>query len=264
MEKSNWTGRAVVVGRAGLTAALRREELARPGVYVLLGPPEPTGRRLYIGEADVLRDRLKQHAVGKEFWTELIAFTSSDDNLNKAHVRYLESQLVRLAKKTNQWRIENANEPAVPALSERERAHAEWFLGEMLVIYPVLGVDAFEDASMEPPTLQGDEFRLAERGVEAKGREANNGFVVLEGARGRLVVTASAKGAIMALRQDLKERGVLAEREGALTLTQDFRFDSPSSASGVLIGGSSNGREAWKTLDGRTLKAVQEARERVA
>jgi hypothetical protein len=106
VEKSNWTGIAVVASRAQLATALQRDEFDRPGVYALLGPRESGAKKIYIGEADVLRDRLKQHGAKKDFWTNLIAFTSSDENLNKAHVRYLEARLVKLAKMANQWLVE--------------------------------------------------------------------------------------------------------------------------------------------------------------
>ncbi|WP_435106565.1 DUF4357 domain-containing protein [Arhodomonas sp. AD133] len=42
--------------------------------------------------------------------------------------------------------------------------------------------------------------------------------------------------------------------------TQDFRFASPSTAAGVLVGGAANGRTAWKDRHGRTLKELQNAR----
>jgi len=264
IEKFNWTGRAVVASRSQLASALQRDEFSRPGVYVLLGPRDSGSRRIYIGEADVLRDRLKQHGGQKDFWTQLIAFTSSDENLNKAHVRYLEARLVKLAKKANQWQVENGNEPAMPALAERERAHAEWFLGEMLVIYPILGVDAFEDAAAEPTQEDRPEFHISERGARGKGREANEGFVVYAGATARIEETPSIHAYMKDLRKELKSRGVLVQDGEAFRLTQDYRFDSPSSAAGVLIGGSANGRITWKTADGRTLKAVQEAREKNA
>ena len=147
--KDNWTGCALVAGRSQLKEALQREELARAGVYVLTATAESDTPRIYIGEADVLRERLKQHGLSKDFWNQLVAFNSSDDNLNKAHVRYLESRLVNLAKNANQWQIENANIPQETRLSEAERAYAEGFLQEMLLIYPILGIDAFEAASGE-------------------------------------------------------------------------------------------------------------------
>lgn len=60
-------------------------------------------------------------------------------------------------------------------------------------------------------------------------------------------------------RQLLQERGVLAPLDGKLAFTQDFRFLSHSTAAGVLVGGVSNGRIAWKNANGKTLKAIQDA-----
>jgi hypothetical protein len=258
VEKSNWTGRAVVASRAQLTEALHRDELVRPGVYVLVGPGETGTSRIYIGEADALRDRLKQHAKQKDFWTGFVAFTSTDETLNKAHVRYLESRLVALAKAANQWEIENHAVPAEPPLSEADRADANWFLDEMLVIYPILGVDAFETAAEEGPSAEGtDNLLLSEWGAKAGGRETRDGFVIFQGSRARANMVNSVPKLVD---EQLLERGVLVPDSGYLVFTQDFRFGSPSLAAGVLVGGAANGLTAWRASDGRTLKSIQDER----
>jgi hypothetical protein len=267
--KDNWTGCAVVAGRSQLKEALQREELARAGVYVLTATDESDTPRIYIGEADVLRERLKQHGVSKDFWNQLVTFNSSDDNLNKAHVRYIESRLVNLAKKANQWQIENSNTPQETRLSEAERAYAEGFLQEMLLIYPVLGIDAFESANDDvsaidaPAPTQNVEsllLTLNERGAQAKGHEIAEGFVVLEGSLARANEIKSIDPRTQRLRNDLQERRVLQLDGKHLRFTQDYRFTSPSSAADVLVGGSANGRTAWKDDKGRMLKDLQEAR----
>lgn len=262
VEKSNWTGRAVVAGRAQLGQALRRDELNQPGVYVLTGPTDAGAPRLYVGEADVLRERLRQHVAGKDFWTRFVAFTSTNEGLNKAHVRYLEARLVDLAKTANQWSLDNSTAPSPPPLSESDRADAEWFLQEMLVIFPLLGIDAFETASGQTQrpedTEEAPTLILNERGAQAQGGEVGDGFVVLEGSRARLEEVASIHESLHKLRQQLRERGVLKQDGNALLFTQDFRFNSPSTAAGVLVGGSANGRRAWKDKRGRTLKKLQE------
>ena len=266
VEKSNWTGRAVVASRSHLDRALSRDELGQPGVYVLTGPSEDGAARVYIGEADVLRDRLKQHAARKDFWTRLVAFTSTNEGLNKAHVRYLEARLVGLAREANQWEMDNGTQPGSPPLSEPDKADAEWFLAEMLVIFPLLGIDAFEPATNQarsPVSGQGGgtpELYLRERGAEARGREVGDGFVVLKGSRARAREVASIHDYLRDLRAQLRERGVLAEEGIDLVFSQDFRFSSPSTAAGVLVGGSANGRRAWKDQRGVTLKKLQDSR----
>lgn len=261
VDKSNWTGRAVVASRAQLGEALQREELARPGVYALVGPGNGSDARIYVGEADNLRHRIKQHATAKDFWTRFIGFSSTDGSLNKAHVRYLESRLVELARSANQWEVENGNTPARPPLSEADRADAEWFLREMLVLYPILGVDAFEVAHEETSgKALGPELRMMQAGVEAQGQEVKDGFLVRQGSQARAIETQSIHGYLSEARQQLRERGVLEESGGALVFTQDYRFASPSTAAGVLAGAARNGRTSWLDDSGRTLKALQDER----
>lgn len=259
IEKSNWTGRAVVASRTQLPEALERDELTRPGVYVLAGSSDEGDPRLYVGEADVLGQRLRSHAVKKDFWTWFVAFTSTDESLNKAYVRYLEARLITLARTANQWTVENSASPGEPPLSEADRADAEWFLDEMLVIYPILGIDAFEIAAQEPsPAQAADELLLDQRGAQGRGRETRDGFVVLAGSRARADEVPSARPWLRELRHQLTERGVLQAEDGHLVFAQDFRFPSPSRAAAVLVGGAANGRKAWKTTDGTTLRELQE------
>jgi hypothetical protein len=264
VEKSNWTGRAVVVNRSQIDRALGRDEMSHPGVYVLHGLSDEGVQKLYIGEADILRDRIKQHVANKEFWSTLVAFTSTNEGLNKAHIRYIESKLISLAKKANQWEVENATQPSIPPLSEADRADAEWFLSEMLVIFPLLGVDAFEVATLQRDEdksvseSERDELFLQERGAVGKGYEVSDGFVVLQGSRARSAETNSIHKYMSDLRQQLVDRGVLQKEGEYFVFTQDFRFKSPSTAAGVLVGGAANGRIAWKDRNGRTLKEVQQ------
>ena len=91
----NWTGQAIACPRSRFPELKEwSEEAKRPGIYFLFGQNEESGQdAVYIGEAEIVLDRLYSHISGKEFWTELIAFTSKDDNLTKGHVRYLESRL---------------------------------------------------------------------------------------------------------------------------------------------------------------------------
>jgi hypothetical protein len=59
------------------------------------------------------------------------------------------------------------------------------------------------------------------------------------------------------LRKNLVTKQVVAKVNGSLRFTQDYTFDSPSTAAGVLLGRSANGRIEWKDIAGRTLKEIQ-------
>ena len=67
---------------------------------------------------------MNQHSSGpgaKGFWTRGIAFTSRDENFNKAHARFIESRLVVLCHAAKRVSLDNGNAPAEPALSEPDR-----------------------------------------------------------------------------------------------------------------------------------------------
>jgi Domain of unknown function (DUF4357) len=259
VEKSNWTGRALMTSRAQYVDVRQREEFGRPGVYLLRGPADGQGfdSRIYIGEADVPRVRIDSHAKNKDFWTSLILFTSKDDNLNKAHIRYLESRLVTLAQDAKRAELDNGNAPQLPALSEADRADADSFLVDMLLLYPVLAVSAFELVTQRP--AKEPLLRLLGRDTDAAGRETPEGFVVYKGAKARLEAVPSTQGFVCELRKKLNEQGVLIEGQGHLTLNQDYLFNSPSTAASVLLGRSANGRLEWKDEKDRSLRDIQEA-----
>lgn len=258
IEKSNWSGAGIVVPRALMPEAKLRRDLARTGVYVLVGPPEESGLpRVYIGEGDPIRPRLDQHASKKDFWTSCIAFTSKDENLNKAHVQYIESHLVTLATHAKRCLLENGNAPALPSLSEADAADAAGFLAEMLLCFPVLGLSVFSAAPR--PAKSVTPLYLASKGVKAEGAESSEGFVVRAGSGAVKAEVPSCHAYIIELRSALVTNGVLKPAGDQLVFAQDYVFASPSTAAGVVQGRSANGRVDWKTKDGKTLKDLQEA-----
>jgi len=217
----------------------------------------------YVGEGDPILPRLQEHQAKKDFWTRAIGFTTTTaGQLNKAHVQFLESRLITLARTAKRMPLDNANLPAEPSLSEADRADMEVFLGHMLGMLPVLGVHAFEQAPKAPAAKAGQVLTCKGKGVQATGYEASQGFVVRAGSQ---AVVDSAPSmtqhvrSMFELRRDLISNGVLAMQSGLYQFTPDYSFSSPSTASGVVLGRSANGRIEWKAVDGRTLKEIQES-----
>ena len=125
-EISNWTGKAVAAPRTEFDDLLQRDELDKAGVYILSGTDPLSGSPLaYIGEAEIIRERLKQHKT-KEFWISAIVFVSKDENLTKAHVRYLESKLLTEASHVGRFTIEQ-NQAGGSRLPESDREDMEVF-----------------------------------------------------------------------------------------------------------------------------------------
>jgi hypothetical protein len=259
-EISNWTGKAVAAPRTELDELLAREELDKAGVYILIGSDPLTNTpRAYIGEAEVIRDRLRQHR-SKEFWVSAIVLVSKDENLTKAHVRYLESRLLAEATKVNKSTLEQ-NQSAGSKLPESDREDMEVFLARIRQLLPVLGSDILSPISqLDAKAQRGGVLRCRMKGAEGRGQRAPNGFVVFQGSTAVLEERPSMGKYpyVMAQRKQLIAEGVLTEKDGFLFFTKDAEFSSPSAAAAVMHGGSANGLIAWKTEDGKSLKQLDE------
>ena len=132
VERSNWIGKGVVFPRALYTQVRTRDEFQQTGVYLLLGPrTEGDGEMLYLGEGDPVRPRFDEHYAKKDFWTRAVFFVAGPGQLNKAHVQYLEAQLVSRATVAKRMALDNSNKPTEPTLSEADRADMNVFLEEL-------------------------------------------------------------------------------------------------------------------------------------
>ena len=263
VERSNWIGRAVMFPRPLFPKIRHREEFKQAGVYLLLGPrTDGDGEMLYIGEGDPVRPRLEDHYAKKDFWTRAVFFVAGPGQLNKAHVQFLEAQLVARAKAAKRLPLDNGNTPTEPTLSEADRADMDVFLHNILGMLPVLGIHAFEQSL--PAAARSTDIRLTchAKGITANGYDTPQGFIVLSGSQASGSETPSVKEyfpSVCEARVDLLKSGVLVREGENLRFTQDYTFSSPSMAAAVVMARSSNGRTDWKDANGRTLKQIQEA-----
>lgn len=283
-EIMNWTGHALVCPRSRLADALKREESVRTGVYFLIGddPDQPTRTRVYIGEGDCVADRLKSHAVdeSKEFWTRACFITSKDQNLTKAHVRYLENRLVAIAKAADRANLANGNEPGKKILPESDIADMEFFISQIQLVLPVLGFDFLRPKPAQTAMLpkpgasasstaiiaeSSSELELVlevkKYGYKAEGIESDGEITVLKGstAIGDVEFAHNSYGP---LRSTLLQDGVLAKttNPALLAFTKDTTFSSPSAAAAVIKNRNTNGRTAWRVKGtNQTLKDWQDS-----
>jgi hypothetical protein len=258
-EISNWSGKAIASPRTELEELLKRKELEGAGVYILIGTdPQTNSPNAYIGEAEVTSERLKQHKA-KE-WHTAIIFTSKDENLTKAHVRYLESRLLGEAIKLKRYTLDQ-NQAGGSKLPESDRENMEVFLDRIRQLLPVLGSDILTPIGQTK--VQGQQAAVLFcriKGAEARGQRTASGFVVFKGSTAVLEERQSAEKwpYVVAQRKQLVSNKALIEKKGVLMFTMDVEFSSPSAAAVVIHGGSANGLTAWKDEHGRTLKQIDE------
>jgi hypothetical protein len=258
-ELSNWTGKAVAGPRSEFDKVLERGESLSPGVYFLTGiDPKSSKQAIYIGEAECVRDRIKNH-LDKDFWNHIVFFISKDENLTKAHIRYIEGRFIEVAKSAGRSVVMN-NQSSGSKLPESDREDMEVFLEKMQQVLPVLGVEAFVSAVSEEQRETKRELLICSiKEITASGYLTPNGLVVLSGSQAVIQERSSAKNypGVLTQRKKLIEEKDLVSKNGNLVFTKDIEFSSPSSAAAVIHGGSANGLVAWKNEKGKTLKELE-------
>ena len=276
-EVVNWTGQAIVCPRTRVAELKGWEESQRPGVYFLMGD-DPEGSRplVYVGEAENVYGRLKQHATDpkKDFFDQVLLFTSKDANLTKAHVKYLESRVVEQVKTVDRVSLFNGNTPPRPALPRPDRDAMEEFLGPMRLLMAALGFFALQPLSKRTDASAGNDadsdgpsgplastllyLTIPKRGVTATGLSTDEGFVVQKGSVGSSEVRASMLKGWKNIRQKLVEEGAITLDGAALRYERDVLFSSPTAAASVTSGGVWGGRAGWKNQAGRTLGELED------
>ena len=266
-EITNWTGSVVSARRSDLAELLRREEAERTGVYLLLGEDEEAvgDTRCYIGEADVVATRMRSHVKDKSFWSQAVLITSKDTNLTKSHVRYLESRLIELAQQAGRVTLENGTAPPRPRLPEADVSDMEYFLGELHIVLPVLGVNVIRVLAARS---QADGSSISEspvftltnknRTVDARAQQIDGEFIMLSGSIvvptwhgvGHALSTQKAYASYRAQHEGLVADGSIVVEGGTARTTRDIVFGSPSTAGAVALGRSCNGRVEWVSPEG--------------
>ncbi|WP_372073576.1 GIY-YIG nuclease family protein [Tistrella mobilis] len=262
--------RAVVASRTALPELIRREEATRTGIYLLVGPDaDVPGRQLvYVGEGDQVKTRLAAHDSdeSKEFFTRAVLVVTKDENLTKAHGRYLESRIIAAIRNAGRATLVNGTRPPFKGLPEPEIADMERVLDEIEILLPVLGFDVLRPAghdavasvrrvepAPDPATAAGSSeaapiFIFTEAGTNAKAREAGDEFVVLAGSTAKSQEVPSCIDGLKRRRAQMVADGKLAQTEDPkfLRFVADTAFDTPSGAAGVIYGGNVSGPRYWR------------------
>lgn len=242
--------KAIFIPRNKLAEATKRRELQDPGIYFLIGEPNEIGKSsVYIGEAEVLLTRLKQHNATKDFWNTAICFVSEKHNINKAHIKYLENYACNQAKKINKCELENSINPTQSSLTEEDVDFVLSFFDDLKLLIATLGFPIFEETKKDKSKI----FTCKGKDAYATGEYTEDGFLVFKDSKSNLIETKSIGSGIKNLRKNLIEKGILKQNNNILIFEENYNFSSPSAASDVVLARSSNGWTEWKDKDGSTL-----------
>ena len=254
---SNWTGQAIKFSRNLINEVRKREEVNKPGIYFLFNRNEETNEiEIYIGESENIYNRLIQHIKDekKEFFSEVIAFTSKDEELTKSHIKYLEYRLVNEISENESFLLKNKNKNIRPIIPEMYISILEEYLQNIKVLLPTLGYDLFIDKD-ELREAKERKFIIEADGIKAEAiLTKNNKMVVLKGSNLKNNIQSSLSNGYKNLRERLIKTNVIDSQN--LIFLKDCEFNSPSAAAAIILGIAVNGRRKWISK-GKTLEEIQ-------
>ncbi|MFN8614788.1 MAG: GIY-YIG nuclease family protein [Vampirovibrionales bacterium] len=263
--KTRWTGKVFNFSQGSLKDVLaNRSELDTTGVY-LLQSPDGT---LYIGEAESIKSRLLSHYQNNKIdFDRATVIISKDDNFTKAHARYLETRLIEIAREKMGDRVENKTKGTPVSLPESERTDMEYYLQQIRLVLPILGLDFLQEIA-KPVKARGNDgqnkalevetlyLSLYEGRIYAEAYETDGQFIIKAGARCRHPkkrvpsFTHERFGYLIDEIEKTFNEGITipleTEPDEIVILTKDKSFKSASAAAMFVCNSSKNGLTNWK------------------
>ena len=258
-ELSNWNGRVYKISRNELSEFSQRADSENTGVYFLFGKDEENNDTVYIGEAEKMFSRLKQHLRDSEYWNDCIVVISKDNLLNKAHVKYLENKFYMLAQNAGRSIVINNTIPTCSSISEYDEAMLHEFINNAKLLVNTLGYkvfDTIEDTAVRQNDTEQYFFIKAARGADAKGMIVSDGFAVMKGSTIAFSTVQSMSDSLKKLRDSLIKKEIIDKN---FKLTRDYIFTSPSLAAAIVMGRNANGRTEWKNEEHKSIKDIEES-----
>lgn len=258
-ELSNWNGMAVKIPRVELSSC-NNDDITKPGVYFLFCKEDDGSDSVYIGEAENVQERLKQHVrdyqSDKEtyYWNTAVIFVGRD--LNKAMIRYLENQFVQIARESKRYLVLTKNTYQNTVLKDSQKAVMEEFIDNVKTLINALGYKVLEplvQADLPSSKIDDEVLYITSGSVNARGMVTSEGFVVLSGTTVNETTAQSLSPGMLKLRKDLLDS---TKVENLMTI-EDILFSSSSAAADFVLGYSASGPRSWKAKNGRTLKEIE-------
>lgn len=266
---ANWTGVAYKIPRTMIDEAKSIEYLKQTGVYFLFGSSDESDEPVvYIGQAGIRKNgtgilfRLDEHRKdgSKDYWTEAVAFITSNNSFGQTEISYLENRFCNMAVNAKRFIVKNGNDPNHGNITEEKESELEEFISYAKLVMGALGYKVFEPllVSKQPqepkvPDIDNEPvlyFKTAR--VEAVGKRTSEGFVVMAGSKIALKTYNSFPDRFRKLREKHKDK---ISGDGILSV--DLLISSPSGAACFVAGSAVNGNTAWKTSSGVTLKEYE-------
>ncbi len=272
-ELSNWVGKAFIGERKHIETLKKLDDLSFTGLYFLiLDEDDSYIKKVYIGEADDIRDRLSTHDKKKDWWDKFVVFISKDSNLTKSHVRYLEREVFNIAKNNiTTIDIDNKVVPTGSKLPQSDIDDMDEFKDNMLFILKNLGIIDFTKLRVETlDNVKTDEVKnetspifvlnipssIKNESKKAYLRITEDSYMLLKNSYIRKDFDDKNRvHGYSKLRSKLDEENYFdkVSCDSHYVLKRNVDFKSPSAAAAIARNTSVSGRGEWKLEDGKSL-----------
>lgn len=264
---ANWTGVAYKIPRTELELCKNRNDLKQSGVYFLFGASNETGKPVaYIGQAgnrkngEGILNRLLEHKRNSEknYWSDAVVFTTSNNSFGPTEISFLENKFCKLAVDANRYEVKNGNDPSAGHITEEKESEMEEFVELSRIIMGTLGHNIFEpitETQIDTTSDKNDDIlfyltrtiKAANFTVQAVCKKVGEKFIVLKGSKVSPIVSDNVSSGIKRLRKNSKI-------SDDYILLEDVKFSTPSGAGEFVIGNTCNGWRNWKNKNGVELR----------
>lgn len=254
LEMLNWNGMVIKIPRKEVST-YSDIELDKPGIYFLFCKDEGEGESVYVGEAENLLLRLKQHIQSnnaskeKFFWNNAVCVSGKD--LNKALIRYLENYYCQKVKLSSKYKLLTKKSSPKMTLKRAEQAAMDEFTDNVDMLMGTIGYNILEQVKDNERATQTYFYCKSKTGADAKGFISENGFTVCAGSK--ISKQCSSKTFMNKYSKTL-DKLITDEIIVDFVLEKDYTFGSPTAAADVVLQSYVSGTEYWIDANGKKLK----------
>lgn len=252
--------RVIEVPRALLDEFLAMPEAKQVGLYFLIGDDEDQDfPAAYIGQSGNVGGRIAEHHKQKEFWNRALVVVSLTNSLTQTHALFLEWCAIKHANEAGRYNVQNGNGGSKPHTPAPLEADCWEIFDTLRTLITTLGQPVLEPLVKSKDQAKSDDyFYCKSSSYDAVGQYTEEGLVVLKGSEARNKLTPGMVSTSLGKRrQALIDEGGMKLDGDVYVFQRDVLFKSPSGASDIVAGASTNGWILWKTKDGKTLDELK-------
>ena len=253
---ANSTCHLYVIPRDEIALANNISDISgQPAFYILVSSPDANKLQAYIGQTTDFANRKNDHLQKKDFWDLALDFISDSHKIYGDDVKYLEYLGIEAAQNAGSYELLNGANPKKPNIAPYRVNDMEVFFREIQLLCRFFGCRIFDAPQLKQNPTHLFYVKATDRPAQGTGYydEATKQFVLMKGSILASDVVNSYR--LIAGRNIFIDEHCKRDN-GQIILLHDVPINSPSRASGYVLGRPSNGWDDWKDAEGKKLSEV--------